>query len=191
AGDAGGALGAALIASHIHHGIPRKAVRGDAMRGSYLGPRFGADEIRDQLTAAGAKFTELDDQALMQELARVLADENVVGWFQGRMEFGPRALGGRSIIGDPRSPKMQSVMNLKIKYRESFRPFAPSVLAERVGDYFVQDRPSPYMLIVAPVQEAIRIPMSDEQKRLFGVEKLKVPRSQLPAITHVDYSARV
>ena len=121
----------------------------------------------------------------------MLAEEKVVGWFQGRMEFGPRALGGRSIIGDPRSDKMQSVMNLKIKYRESFRPFAPSVLAERVSDYFEQDRPSPYMLIVAPVKETLRIPMSDEQQQLFGIEKLNVPRSQLPAITHVDYSARV
>lgn len=191
AGDAGGALGAALIASHIHHGVPRAAVPGDAMLGSYLGPHFTADEIRERLAATGAVFKELDDDALMPQLAQILADENVVGWFQGRMEFGPRALGGRSIIGDPRSPKMQSVMNLKIKYRESFRPFAPSVLAERVGDYFIQDRPSPYMLIVAPVQEKIRIPMSDEQQQLFGVEKLKVPRSQLPAITHVDYSARV
>jgi len=121
----------------------------------------------------------------------VLADENVVGWFQGRMEFGPRALGGRSIIGDPRSEKMQSVMNLKIKYRESFRPFAPSVRAERVSDYFVQNSPSPYMLIVAPIVEDQRLEMTDEQKQLFGVEKLKVKRSQLPAITHVDYSARV
>ena len=191
AGDAGGALGAALVASHQHHAVARKVNRRDAMRGSYLGPRFAADEIRTRLDKVGAVYRELDDQQLLPRLASILADENVIGWFQGRMEFGPRALGGRSIIGDPRSPKMQSVMNLKIKYRESFRPFAPSVLNERVGDYFVQDRPSPYMLIVAPVKEDIRISMSDEQKQLFGIEKLHVPRSELPAITHVDYSARV
>jgi carbamoyltransferase len=127
----------------------------------------------------------------MPRLAKILEQGNVIGWFQGRMEFGPRALGGRSIIGDPRNQKMQSVMNLKIKYRESFRPFAPSVRAERVSDYFELDRPSPYMLIVAPVQESLRIPMTPEQEQLFGIEKLNVPRSELPSITHVDYSARV
>ncbi|NES72924.1 MAG: hypothetical protein F6K24_50880, partial [Okeania sp. SIO2D1] len=128
---------------------------------------------------------------LMPRLAEILDNGNVVGWFQGRMEFGPRALGGRSIIGDPRNQKMQSVMNLKIKYRESFRPFAPSVLAQRVSDYFDIEHSSPYMLLVAPVQENLLIPMTDEQKQLFGIEKLNVPRSEIPAITHVDYSARI
>jgi carbamoyltransferase len=131
------------------------------------------------------------DDELLPRLADILADENVVGWFQGRMEFGPRALGGRSIIGDPRSTKMQSVMNLKIKYRESFRPFAPSVLNEDVSKYFSHDSPSPYMLMVAPVSEQIRIPVTAEQEQLFGIEKLKIPRSKLPSITHVDYSARI
>ena len=139
----------------------------------------------------GARYTSLDDDTLLSRTAQLLAEENVIGWFQGRMEFGPRALGGRSIIGDPRSAKMQSVMNLKIKYRESFRPFAPSVLWERVSDYFEQDAPSPYMLIVAPVHEKLRIALTDQQKALFGIEKLKLTRSELPAITHVDYSARV
>jgi carbamoyltransferase len=133
----------------------------------------------------------LDDQTLLPRVAEILTQENIVGWFQGRMEFGPRALGGRSIIGDPRSSKMQSVMNLKIKYRESFRPFAPSVLAERVADYFELDSASPYMLIVAPVNRNLRIAMSEQQQQLFGIEKLNVPRSRIPAITHVDYSARI
>ena len=139
----------------------------------------------------GAGYQRLDDPELMPRLAELLEQENVIGWFQGRMEFGPRALGGRSIIGDPRSPAMQSVMNLKIKYRESFRPFAPSVLAERVSDYFEIDRPSPYMLLVAPVAQQMRIPMTEAQRQLFGIDKLKVARSALPAITHVDYSARI
>ena len=163
----------------------------DRMLGSYLGPEYSAEQIREQLDAMGAKYTVLDNDTLLPKTAQLLADENVIGWFQGRMEFGPRALGGRSIIGDPRSAKMQSVMNLKIKYRESFRPFAPSVLWERVSDYFDQEAPSPYMLIVAPVREELRIELTDEQKKLFGIEKLKLKRSELPAITHVDYSARV
>ncbi len=191
AGDAGGALGAALVAWHEYHGQPRTVEPGDSTRGSYLGPAFDDAEIARRLGAQGAVWRRLDDDALMSELARVLAEENVLGWFQGRMEFGPRALGGRSIIGDPRSQKMQSVMNLKIKYRESFRPFAPAVLAEDVSDYFELDRRSPYMLIVAPVKESLRIPMTAEQEKLFGIEKLNVPRSTIPAITHVDYSARV
>jgi carbamoyltransferase len=191
AGDAGGALGAALIAWHEYHDKPRQVNGHDAMQGSYLGPRYQADEIRAQLDARGAVYEELDDAALSERLGAVLADEKVVGWFQGRMEFGPRSLGGRSIIGDPRSGKMQSVMNLKIKYRESFRPFAPAVLAEDVSEYFELDRPSPYMLIVAPVKESLRTPMTAEQQQLFGIEKLNVPRSKIPAITHVDYSARV
>jgi carbamoyltransferase len=192
AGDAGGALGAASVVWHGYLGKER-ALNGDAdrMRGGYLGPRFGPDEVRRQLDAAGAVYQELPDSELMPRLAKILGDENVVGWVQGRMEFGPRALGARSIIGDPRSAKMQSIMNLKIKYRESFRPFAPAVLAERVGDYFEHEGPSPYMLIVAPVRQSLRIPLTPEQDKLFGVEKLKLKRSELPAITHVDYSARV
>jgi len=191
AGDAGGALGAALVAWHDYHGEPRSANGHDRMRGAYLGPQYGDEEIRTQLDALGAVYERLDEAALLERISEMLAGENVVGWFQGRMEFGPRALGGRSIIGDPRSEKMQSVMNLKIKYRESFRPFAPAVLAEDVEEYFELDRPSPYMLIVAPVHESLRIPVSVEQQQLFGVQKLHVKRSQIPAITHVDYTARV
>ncbi len=191
AGDAGGAVGAALSIWHEYLDKPRQANGGDHMMGAYLGPRFSDDDIRACLDGIGAKYTRLDDAELMPRLAELLDQENVLGWLQGRMEFGPRALGGRSIIGDPRSQKMQSVMNLKIKYRESFRPFAPSVLAERVSDYFELDRQSPYMLLVAPVSEQIRIPMTDDQQKLFGIEKLNVPRSEIPAITHVDYSARV
>jgi len=192
AGDAGGALGAALAAWHEHaHGERQAATGRDHSCGSYLGPRFSAEHIRKDLDTLNASYTELTDDTLMPQLAEILEQENVVGWFQGRMEFGPRALGGRSIIGDPRSEKMQTVMNLKIKYRESFRPFAPSVLAERVSDYFELDRPSPYMLIVAPIAESIRRPMAEEQQQLFGIDKLNIKRSELPAITHVDYSARV
>jgi carbamoyltransferase len=172
AGDAGGALGAALVAWHGYHEKPRRITATDAMAGSYLGPRFSPAEICRELDRLGAVYTKLEDTALYTRLAEVLEQEAVVGWFQGRMEFGPRALGGRSIIGDPRSEKMQSVMNLKIKYRESFRPFAPAVLAEEVSGYFDLDRPSPYMLIVAPVRDELRIPMTAEQQRLFGIEKL-------------------
>lgn len=191
AGDAGGALGAASIVWHEQEDQQRTINGKDKMRGSYLGPQFSEDEVREQLDQHGAVYEQLEDAALFPRLAEILDSDNVVGWFQGRMEFGPRALGGRSIVGDPRSSKMQSVMNLKIKYRESFRPFAPSVLAERVSDYFEQDAESPYMLIVAPVQKNLRVEMSDQQKELFGIEKLNVKRSELPAITHVDYSARV
>jgi carbamoyltransferase len=191
AGDAGGALGAALSVWHEYLDNRRTAREGDAMRGSYLGPRYSDDEIICDLDAAGAKYRRLEDKELMPLLARLLAEENVIGLFQGRMEFGPRALGARSIIGDPRSPKIQSVMNLKIKYRESFRPFAPAVMADKVGQYFELDRPSPYMLLVAGVREELRTPMTPEQQQLFGIEKLNVPRSSIPAVTHVDYSARV
>ncbi|MBD1812024.1 carbamoyltransferase [Microcoleus vaginatus DQ-U2] len=163
----------------------------DQMRGSYLGPRFTDAEILEYLDAVKASYHRLDDAELMPQLAEILEQGNVVGWFQGRMEFGPRALGGRSIVGDPRSAKMQSVMNLKIKYRESFRPFAPSILAERVADYFEIDHSSPYMLLVAPVKASLRIPMTPEQEQLFGIEKLNIPRSEIPAVTHVDYSARI
>ena len=163
----------------------------DQMRGSYLGPRFSDAEILEYLDAVQASYHRLEDAELMPQLAEILEQGNVVGWFQGRMEFGPRALGGRSIIGDPRNAKMQSVMNLKIKYRESFRPFAPSILAERVADYFEIDHSSPYMLLVAPVKASLRIPMTAEQEQLFGIQKLNIPRSEIPAITHVDYSARI
>ncbi len=191
AGDAGGALGAAAVIWHEYLGNDRSSDGKDKMSGSYLGPRATAEQIRAQFDAAGAVYEELPDEQLMPRLAEILDTENVVGWHRGRMEFGPRALGGRSIIGDPRSAKMQSVMNLKIKYRESFRPFAPSVLDYRVGDFFEQKNPSPYMLIVAPVKEELRIALTEEQQKLFGIEKLNLKRSELPAITHVDYSARI
>jgi carbamoyltransferase len=192
AGDAGGAIGAALSAWHQYLDKPRKLKNGtDTMRGAYLGPRFTTDEIRHYLDSVGASYQQLEDSVLLPKLAKILAEENVVGWFQGRMEFGPRALGGRSIIGDPRSPKMQSVMNLKIKYRESFRPFAPAIVSERVSDFFDIDHASPYMLLVAPVRKEHRIPMTAEQESLFGIERLNIPRSKIPAVTHVDYSARI
>jgi carbamoyltransferase len=191
AGDAGGALGAALAIWYGYLGNERSAVEGDSMRGAYLGPRFGSDEIRAFLDRVGARYTLIGDDELFPRVAGILADENVVGWFQGRMEFGPRALGARSILGDARSRKMQSVMNLKIKYRESFRPFAPAVKGERVAEWFEHDRGSPYMLITAPVRKDRRIEMTAGQQGLFGLEKLHVPRSEIPAVTHVDYSARV
>ncbi len=191
AGDAGGALGAALSTWHSHLGNARQVNGADAMQGAYLGPASDRESIRRYLDEIQAPYRELDDEALMPAMADVLAGENVVGWFGGRMEFGPRALGGRSIIGDPRSRKMQSVMNLKIKYRESFRPFAPAVQAEEVSAWFEQDRPSPYMLIVAPVVEERRLPITEEQRDAFGIDKLNFPRSELPAVTHVDYSARI
>jgi carbamoyltransferase len=191
AGDAGGALGAALSVWHEYLENPRQVNGSDAMRGAYLGPRYDDSSIRARLDSVHAVYQVLDDQALMPRLAAILAAENVVGWFQGRMEFGPRALGGRSIIGDPRSQQMQSIMNLKIKYRESFRPFAPAVLADRVSDWFELDRRSPYMLLVAPVKREKCCPMTEQQQQLFGIDKLNIPRSEIPAITHVDYSARV
>ena len=191
AGDAGGALGAALSVWYEYLDNPRSASAGDDMQGAYLGPRNTPEDIKAYLDSIGASYEELDDPVLMPRVADILGDENVVGWFQGRMEFGPRSLGGRSIIGDPRSQKMQSVMNLKIKYRESFRPFAPAVKAERVSDWFEIDRKSPYMLLVAPVKkEKCRI-MTEQQQHLFGIEKLNIPRSEIPSITHVDYSARI
>ncbi|NKE70807.1 carbamoyltransferase family protein [Candidatus Manganitrophus noduliformans] len=191
AGDAGGALGAALAFRHQYQGQPRTATGTDRMAGAYLGPRFSASEIKGYLDSVGAVYEFLDDEPLMGSVAEILAREQVVGWFQGRMEFGPRALGARSIIGDPRSEKMQSVMNLKIKYRESFRPFAPSVLSESVSTFFELDRPSPYMLLTASVREEHRLPMTSEQQRLFGIDKLNVKRSSIPAVTHIDYSARI
>ena len=191
AGDAGGALGAALSVWHQYAGGARQISHPDAMSGALLGPEFSNDEIRGFLDAAGARYREIHSRDLPDRVAALLADDKVVGWFQGRMEFGPRALGARSILGDPRSPRMQSVMNLKIKFRESFRPFAPAVLRERVSEYFEMNCDSPYMLLVAPVREDLRIPMTEPQSQLFGIDKLNVPRSTIPAVTHVDYSARV
>jgi len=190
AGDAGGALGAALAGYHLQLGRARTA-NGDAMRGSFLGPAFTQREIEDRLTRCGARFEVLADSALIATGAEDLARSKALGWFQGRMEFGPRALGNRSILGDPRSPGMQKTLNLKIKYRESFRPFAPSVLRERVSDWFELDCDSPYMLLVADVVRSRRREMTREEKQLFGIDKLNVPRSEIPAVTHVDYSARV
>ena len=161
------------------------------MRGSYLGPNFAQADVEARLRAAGAKFEVLDDDALVAACAGDLAEGKALGWFQGRMEFGPRALGNRSIIGDPRSPTMQKTLNLKVKYRESFRPFAPSVLRERVADWFEIDGDSPYMLLVADVVKSRRVEMTAEQQQLFGIDKLNVPRSDIPAVTHVDYSARI
>jgi carbamoyltransferase len=191
AGDAGGALGAALSVWHEYQDKPRTVNQIDSMRGAYLGPQSSDTDIRTYLESINAPYEELPDEKLFPKLAQILNDENVIGWFHGRMEFGPRALGGRSILGDPRSTKMQSVMNIKIKYRESFRPFAPSILSERVSDYFEIDHASPYMLLVADVKPEFRLPLTESQQKLFGIEKLNVPRSTLPAITHLDYSARI
>ncbi len=192
AGDAGGALGAALCAYHLYGNHARKANgTGDAMKGSDLGPEYGQDEIERRLEAIGARFTVLGDDALLAACAEALAQGKALGWFQGRMEFGPRALGARSILGDARSPTMQSVLNLKVKYRESFRPFAPAVLREDVAGWFELDGDSPYMLLVADVAAPHRRAMSDDDERLFGIDKLNVVRSDVPAVTHVDHSARI
>jgi carbamoyltransferase len=191
AGDAGGALGAAYVAWHLGAGKARPGVNRDRMQGAYLGPEFSQREIDARLTSVGAVFDSVDDAALIERTADALVDGNVVGWFQGRMEFGPRALGARSILGDPRSPTMQKTMNLRIKYRESFRPFAPSVLRDEVTDWFELDGDSPYMLLVADVRKEKRRAMTAEEETLFGIDKLNVPRSTIPAVTHVDYSARV
>jgi carbamoyltransferase len=192
AGDAGGAIGAAQCAWHEFEGQPRNAgINGDRMRGSFLGPVFSNEEIERFLRSVDAPYQRLDEDMLLSEVADQLAGEKVIGWFQGRMEFGPRALGARSILGDPRSTKMQSIMNLKIKYRESFRPFAPSVLRERIADYFEMDTDSPYMLLVAPVQNRRRLAIPPQKSGLWGIELLNVPRSDIPAVTHLDYSARI
>jgi carbamoyltransferase len=192
AGDAGGAVGAAYAAYHGYLGQGRK-LNGhlDGMAGSYLGPEFTDEEIERRLTAAGARFTRLTREQIIDQTAQALADEKAVGWMQGRMEFGPRSLGARSILGDARSPSMQKTLNLKVKYRESFRPFAPAVLREDVDKYFDIKTDSPYMLMVAPVNEDRRRAMSDSEQALFGIDKLNVPRSDIPAVTHVDYSARI
>ena len=191
AGDAGGAIGAALTTWYEYLEKPRQVTGADFMSGSYLGPKHSNEDIIKYLSSVGAVYKKLEDLELFPKLAEILDGDNVVGWFQGRMEFGPRSLGGRSIIGDARSQNMQSTMNLKIKYRESFRPFAPVVKAEHVSEWFEIDRPSPYMLLVAPVKEDKRMEMNEEQKQLFGIDKLNIPRSKIPAVTHVDYSARV
>jgi carbamoyltransferase len=189
AGDAGGALGAALAAWHGEFGNPRTA--GDRMNGAYLGPSFNDPEIAARLSAVGARFEFLSDADLIGRTADALAKGKAVGWFQGRMEFGPRALGNRSILADPRSPTMQKTLNLKVKFRESFRPFAPSVLREDVAGWFELDRDSPYMLLVANVRVDRRRPMTSDEEQLFGIEKLNVIRSEIPAVTHVDHSARI
>jgi carbamoyltransferase len=191
AGDAGGALGAALAVWHGYLDNARTVNGGDSMSGAYLGPKFGQDEIEQRLAAAGAVYSVLDDGALITSTVDSLAEEKAVGWMQGRMEFGPRALGGRSILGDPRSPTMQKTLNLKVKYRESFRPFAPSVRREDVADWFDIDTDSPYMLLVGDVLDSRRLRPNLDDERLFGIDRLNVPRSEIPAVTHVDYSARV
>jgi carbamoyltransferase len=192
AGDAGGALGAALAAYHLHKGQPRRAENQlDGMNGAYLGPGYEDNECAARLERIGARFVRLGDKQVIERAATDLADGKGLGWFQGRMEFGPRALGNRSILADPRSPSMQSELNLKIKFRESFRPFAPAVLREDVANWFELDADSPYMLLVANVVERRRRAMTVEERALFGIDKLNVPRSEIPAVTHVDYSARV
>jgi carbamoyltransferase len=192
AGDAGGALGVAQLIWYRQMKQPRPSPKSkDAMRGAYLGPSFSDDEIEAFLQQAEASYHKLDRTTLLQTVARELSEEKIIGWFNGRMEFGPRSLGSRSILGDPRSPRMQAQMNIKIKFREGFRPFAPSVLRERVQDYFELNGDSPYMLLVAPVKKERQIPMSADQRRLWGIDQLNVPRSDIPAVTHIDYSARV
>jgi carbamoyltransferase len=196
AGDAGGALGAALCAAHHFHGTPksRNGVgdnRHDAMQGAYLGPSFGQKDVEVRLTAAGAHFEVFNDDALEGACVEAIASGQALGWFQGRMEFGPRALGARSILADPRSQEMQETLNLRVKYRESFRPFAPAVLREDLSDWFEIDVDCPYMQFVAEVAKQRQVEMTDEQEQLFGIEKLNIPRSDIPAVTHVDYSARV
>jgi len=192
AGDAGGSLGVAQLIWHRYLGQERRVTPGkDTMRGAYLGPGYSDQDIERRLGALGAKYEKMRGAERYPRVAKILADGKIVGWHNGRTEFGPRALGARSILGDPRSTSMQAEMNLKIKFRESFRPFAPSVLRERVQDYFELDRDSPYMLLVAPVKKERQRPMTDAQKKLWGIEQLNVPRSDIPAVTHIDYSARV
>ena len=191
AGDAGGSLGAALAFWHLHLNKKRDSSTRDKMQGSYLGPSFSDKEIKDELKLIGANFSILDEEEILEKTSDNLINGKAVGWFQGRMEFGPRALGGRSILGDPRSATMQKNLNLKIKYRESFRPFAPSILNEDTKDWFQIDCDSPYMLMVANVNKSKIIKMTEEQKKLFGIERLNIIRSEIPSVTHVDYSARI
>jgi carbamoyltransferase len=191
AGDAGGAVGAALRAAYLRTDRRRSYTARDSMRGSFLGPDFGVCEVERFLQSMNAPFKRMGEDELYPAIARFMAEGMIVGWFQGRMEFGPRALGGRSILGDPRNPKMQSIMNLKIKYRESFRPFAPAVLHDRVGDYFDLNAESPYMLLVAPIRAERRFTLTPEQEALWGIDRVNTPRSEIPAVTHIDYSARI
>jgi carbamoyltransferase len=192
AGDAGGAIGAALLADRLlGDRQPRRCGGADAMGGSYLGPEYSPDEIEARLGATGARYAVLDEPDMLDATAAALAEGQAVGWFQGRMEFGPRALGNRSILGDPRSPSMQRQLNLKIKYRESFRPFAPSVLAEDASEWFELESASPYMLLVADIRDEHRVALPSDYDELRGLEKLNVPRSSVPAVTHVDFSARI
>ena len=191
AGDAGGSLGAALALWYIEQNNPRKIDQNDSMQGSYLGPEYSQKEIEEQLNKTGAKYEIFKDQELLDKAATDLSKEEAIGWFQGRMEFGPRALGGRSILGDPRSEKMQKNLNLKVKYRESFRPFAPSILKEDLSEWFDINVDSPYMLMVSNINKDKTIKMTEDQKNLFGIDKLNVKRSEIPAVTHVDYSARI
>jgi len=191
ASDAGGALGAAMALWHKELNKDRKISMPDQMKGSYLGPQYKQEEIEKELNKIGAVFEKLTENDMIEKTAQALAEEKAIGWFQGRMEFGPRALGGRSIIADPRSPTMQKKLNLKVKYRESFRPFAPSVLYEQVSNWFELDIDSPYMLLVADIKKNIRMEMSNEEKKLFGIDKLNIVRSSIPSVTHVDYSARI
>ena len=191
AGDAGGSLGAALALWYLENGNKRKVNFNDDMQGSYLGTEFDQEEIEKELVSLGANFETLKYESLIDKTSDLLSQEKAIGWFQGRMEFGPRALGGRSILGDPRSDKMQKNLNLKVKYRESFRPFAPSILKEDLSEWFDIEKDSPYMLLVADINSKKKIEMSEEQKKLFGIDKLNIKRSEIPAVTHVDYSARV
>jgi carbamoyltransferase len=190
-GDAGGALGAAQAFYYQELDNKRKILKSDAMNGSYLGPQFTDDQVEDELKSVGANYEKLTLDQVIKDTAKALSEEKAVGWFQGRMEFGPRSLGNRSIIADPRSEKMQKNLNLKVKYRESFRPFAPAVLFEKVSEWFEINSLSPYMLLVADVKKSKQIQMKDEQKKLFGIDKLNVKRSNIPSVTHVDYSARI
>ena len=191
AGDAGGSLGAALALWHIEQNNLRTIDNEDSMQGSYLGPEYLQKEIEEQLDSAGAKYEIFKDEELLDKTATDIANEEAIGWFQGRMEFGPRALGGRSILGDPRSEKMQKNLNLKVKFRESFRPFAPSILREDLSEWFDLNVDSPYMLMVSSINKDKTIKMTEDQKNLFGIDKLNIKRSEIPAVTHVDYSARI
>jgi carbamoyltransferase len=190
-GDAGGALGAAQAFYYQELNNKRKILKADSMKGSYLGPQFTDDQVENELKSCGANYKKLNLDQIIKETAQALSEEKVVGWFQGRMEFGPRSLGNRSIIADPRSEKMQKNLNLKVKYRESFRPFAPAVLFEKVSEWFEINSESPYMLFVADVKKSKQLRMTEEQKNLFGIDKLNIKRSSIPSVTHVDYSARI
>jgi carbamoyltransferase len=191
AGDAGGAVGAALAGYHMFKGQPRSPRPGDAMQGAFLGPSFSQAEIERRLNVCGGACSTLSDEEILRRTAEDLSGGRAVGWMQGRMEFGPRALGNRSILADPRSPAMQKMLNLKVKYRESFRPFAPSVLTEDTQSWFDLDCASPYMLLIGWVKSELRRNMTEEESHLFGIDKLNIPRSSIPAITHLDYTARV